>query len=179
MNKMEIALFAVPTDWPDVLGSIESDTSLVYVEAGLFDVPILRKHSSFIDIQGLGIALTGERNRERSFLVMKADVEIEVRSVPQRNGKMKYAVDQLRNPKAVVFQPAGLYEGRCIIAGQIGTVSSHADSVGLYRLFLRRISARFTKVKSFWVGKGAKELMAAEARLTSNVRSPESYDLRI
>jgi hypothetical protein len=90
---------------------------------------------------------------------------------------VRYAVDQLANPKTVVLQPGGQFEG-CIIAGQLGTVSDDPTSLELFRFISKQVRRLFTKVKAFYVGKEASELLGRGWRLTANVKAPPLYDLK-
>jgi hypothetical protein len=91
---------------------------------------------------------------------------------------MSYAVDQLANPKTVGLRPGGKFDKRCIVAGQLGTASDDPSSLELFQFISKQMRRLFTKVKAFYVGKEASELLDKGWRLTGDVKSPPLYDLK-
>jgi len=65
-----------------------------------------------------------------------------------------------------------------LIDGQVGTISDDPHSLELFHLFRKEIRRLFTKVKEFYVGKEAGELLDKGWRLTANAKSPALYDLK-
>lgn len=176
MSK-SIAFFAANEDLKAVAAAIETEQRLKYVLAGLFDTPDLSIAGSAKDVELFGIAQKGDQAQERSYLIAPASREINVREVPQRRGGVKYAIDQMQNPASVVIKPGGRYGDIAVISGQVGTAVDDASALELFKSFEREIKRRFSKVKSYYVGPSAKELMDSGARLTASVRSPAEYDL--
>ena len=112
-------------------------------------------------------------------LVADITTEIKVREVPQRNGGMLYTFDWLNNPTGFAFQPGGLFEGRCLISGSIGTATGNATSIALCRAFMRAIKQGFEKVKSYYLGPEATRLLEEGMRLTTSIKSPPNYDFKL
>lgn len=141
-----------------------------YVIAGSFD-------SSEIE-PTYSIAEVSDGRHEQSYLVSSRELPTEVRAVQQRGGGIKYVIDQLVNPKTIVFRPGGLGGDRCLISGQLGTVSSDPISVRIFQLFTREVKKKFAKIKSFYVGKEAERLLNSGWRLTTSPKAPRMYDLQ-
>lgn len=122
-----------------VLRVVESARALQFVVAGLFDSADVQSQHSLVGTVSLGVVGFGDPSLETRYLVADRDVPIQVRTVPQRRGGIKFAMDQQSNPRTIGFQPAGQFEERCLIAGQAGTVSDHQDSLELLRAFSKRV----------------------------------------
>src|ERR1700682_6507859 len=101
--------FAVPKDLITILQAVESQQSLRYVECGLFDEAERPVFYGFSSLPNLGIAKAGDYKFEPTFLILLPETPLKVRSVPQKRGGIKYAVDQLENTGTVVLKPGGMY----------------------------------------------------------------------
>jgi hypothetical protein len=111
------------------------------------------------------------------YLVTAAGEPVTVREVPQRNGGLAYAVDQLANPRSVVLMPGGLYPPNARLYGRVGTASDAEFAVQLCRSFAAAIAKSFHRVGAYWVGPRAEELWRSGQRLTIGADSPPEYDL--
>jgi hypothetical protein len=178
MTRNQLSFFATKADLESLLRAVESERPLQFVLAGLFDSPQVQAMNSLLNVPTMGFAPSGDSNHEPRYLVAHRDLPIEVRSVPQRRGGMKYSVDQQTNQKTIVFLPGGVCEPTCLIAGQVGTISEDATSLELFQLFSRTLRREFAKIKSDYVGKEAGELLDKGWRLTANAKSPPLYDLK-
>jgi hypothetical protein len=176
--KNQLSFFAAQRDLVSLLRAVESRRPLQFVRAGLFDSAKLESLRSLSTAPQLGLVAESAASHDPRYLVADHELMIEVRPVPQRRGGIKYAVDQAANPKTIGFQPGGTFGEKCLIAGQVGTVSNDPDSLGIFRVFSEEIKSQFTKVKTFYVGKEAGELLDKGWRLTANVKSPALYDLK-
>lgn len=177
MATHALSFFASTADLTRLLAAIEANMDLQYVRAGLFDKPTIEQTLSFQDIPNFGVTAIGDMARGMAYVVCNRDVLIQARPIPQRGGGMKYAVDQLLNPKCILFYPGGMFKGECIISGQVGTSSGDETSLALFQVFRKEIQRQFVKIKSYYVGKIAEGSLDGGARLTSNVRSPQTFDL--
>lgn len=177
MSKRSLRFFATKGDVAPLLQALESSHSLVFARAGLFDSSEVQVMSSIVD-KNLGISKHGNSNLDVKYLVAAKGSTFHTRRVQQHSGCIKYAIDQRNNPQSILFQPGGVYNDGCLIGGELGAVSSDEDSVRIFRLFHDQISSRFSKVGSFWVGSEALGLLDKGWRLTMDVNSPESYDLK-
>ncbi len=177
MSK-SLSFFAVPSDLVEVLQEVESTREVQYTLAGMFDEEKVITFPSFKGIDKLGLALKGDQNLEATYLVSSRGTSILPREVPQRQGGIRFAVDQKLNPHTVALSPGGLFGDASVIAGQVGTATDAPESLDLLSLFTKGIRENFKKVRSFWVGEGASKILSSGGRLTTMVKSPVEYDLR-
>lgn len=178
MARNQLSFFATRADLELVLRVLESTRALQFVVAGLFDSAHVQTKDSLLSTPSLGIVKFGDLNHETRYLVANRDLPIQIRTVPQRRGGVKFALDQQANPRSIAFQAGGQLGERCLIAGQVGTASDDQNSLELFRKFSRAFQDQFTKIKSYYVGKEAAELLKKGWRLTSNAKSPALYDLK-
>lgn len=172
----QIALMADEQDAQLLLRMVSAAKNAIFVRAGLFDSAELHPVGA-LELSDIGFARSGDINHEPTYLVAEAVSQFQVRPVPQRNGGVKYAIDQNLNPDTVVLTLGGRYSDNVVVAGRMGTVSSTKDSLDLYKLFERIIKKTFTRVRAYYVGPQAMEALRRGERLTASVRSPELYDL--
>ncbi len=173
-----ISFFATADDLRPLLVSIESKRELQYVECGLFDEERRSTLSSLASLASLGTAITGDSNRELTYLVCQRSSEVQVRAVAQRRGGTKYAIDQLNNPYTVVFRPGGTYSDTTMISGMVGTVNETPAARELMKMFTEEIRSHFNRVKDYWVGPDAFQRLQGGARLTSSITAPTEFDLK-
>lgn len=178
MPRNQLSFFATKDDLESLLRAVESEQPLQFVIAGLFDSPNIEPMESLLGVSNLGSVAVGDANHEPAYLVARRGVPIEVQPVPQRRGGVKYSLDQLANPKTIAFRTGGTFGETCLIAGQVGTASDDSGSLELFKLFSKQIRHRFTKVKSFYVGREAGKLFDNGWRLTANPKAPSLYDLK-
>ena len=156
---------------------IEATGEFKYTVTGLFDSPHLESLLTLLDREDLGLVASGDNIHATARMISDKRLVIKVREVPQRRGRMKYAVDQKANPDTIVFRAGGIFKEGCLIAGQVGTASTSKASLELFKLFSKEIRRQFTKIRSYHVGKQAAEWLDKGWRLTANSKSPVLYDL--
>ena len=178
MATNQLSFFATRADLESVLRTVEAARSLQFVVAGLFDSAEIQSIHSLLKTPSLGIAEFADPNHETRYLVADRDLVIQIREVPQRRGGVKFAIDQQANPRTIGFQAGGQFGEKCLIAGQVGTVSDDQNSLELFRQFFKEFQRQFTRIKSYYIGKEAVELLKNGWRLTSNAKSPSLYDLK-
>ncbi len=177
MASPGIQFFATREDVKEVTEIVETQRPLTYVLTGLFDEPLVDGVDSLLDIPELGIARAGDAVQCPAYLVGARSFVPAIRSVVQRRGGTKYAIDQLENPQTIIIRPGGVFAASVMIAGTLSTVSKDPASLELYRLFLAAFRRRFESIKSYRVGRNAAHLLDTGSRLTANIRSPTLYDL--
>jgi hypothetical protein len=173
-----INFFATRSDLNGIFIAVEAQQALKYVQAGMFDSPELNEFSSGLKIPNLGLAPSGTSNLEPFWLVTDAHSEIIVKSVPQRRGGVRYGIDPGLNPESVIVWPGGNFDRSTLIAGQIGTGVINPESTKLFNLFIQVFRKRFNRIRSYFVGPEAEQLLDQGGRLTWNSRSPQTRDLR-
>lgn len=173
-----VAFFGTEDDLRPLITGIESREQFQFLECGLFDELQRPTLSTLSALSSLGVAKTGDANLEPSYLVSRLGTDIHVRTIPQRRGGTKFAVDQLANPGTLVFRPGGkVPASSVVIGGSVGTVKDDSGAAELMKLFSDEIRNRFTRVKGLWVGPSALAILRAGGRLTNAVSAPVEYDL--
>jgi len=176
-KSKSIHFFATKRDLEAVLTKVESQRSLKYTEAGMFDSPETRTFVSGSQIPNLGLAPSGDNNLEPFWLITDANAKVQIEVVPQRRGGTRYGIDPGLNPESLVIWPGGIFEESCVIAGQVGTAKMNHISIELANLVAREIRRQFKRIKSFFVGPEAEQLLDAGYRLTTSVKSPRECDI--
>lgn len=179
MRKKQFSFFATQEDLMGVLTALEAKISFCFASTDVIGDEAPSIHKSFSEIVDLSIARFGDPSKEKAFLLVASDARLQVRKVEQRRGGEKYFLDQLSTPESVVLRPGGVFgESECIVAGQVGTVSEDKWSVDLYKILLAEFKSKFTRIKSFYVGKIASKMLGDGIRLTTNIKAPPEYDLQ-
>ena len=177
--KKQFSFFATQDDLTGVLAAVAAKIPYHFVNASDIDDESPSEYSSVSELRDLSVAVFGDQNKEKIFLLIASGVKPSVRKVEQRRGGEKYFLDQLSHPESVVLRPGGvLGYSECIIAGQVGTISDERWSVDLYKILFSEFKRQFKKVKSFYVGKVAAKKLDDGVRLTTNVKAPREYDLQ-
>jgi hypothetical protein len=169
-----IQFFATNSDLRAVLDAVEARCGIQYIECGLFDVA---DRPAFATLR-LGPAdyAPGSAN---CFLVFPRDRVYKVRTVAQRRGGPRYAVDQMVNPGTVVLNPGIDMNESVLVAGTVGTIHRDNTSSALMQTFAAEVKSRFQRIKGYWVGPQAKARLGSGARLTHSVTAPPEYDLSL
>ncbi|WP_143827955.1 hypothetical protein [Anaeromyxobacter sp. Fw109-5] len=174
----QILFFLTRQDLLHVLKEFESRQRVHYVVAGSHKQPMIEDVHSLAEDPGAGVAVHGDAQRERAYLVAPAGTEIVVRAIPQYSGEVRYAVDQMANPGSILLRPGGIHSEGVMISGEASTISAEAQSVNLYRSLERAVRANCARVKSCFVGREAGGLLDRGWRLTRSVKAPAAYDLQ-
>jgi len=141
MPRKQLPLFATQSDFSALVQEVCSVRSLELAVMGLFD-------------QAEPSVLTDPKELQpfTAYLAFDKGLGVAARPVPQRNGGMKYAVDQLENPHTVALDCGGLLAGQRLTAGQVGTSATGKHAEEIYALFAKVIRHRFEKIKAYYVG---------------------------
>jgi hypothetical protein len=158
--------FATETDLAQVIDQIVVLRPLQFVVGGMFDLASV--HSSHT---------WSKPFPANNYLVADRELVVVVREVRQRDGGKRFAIDQCLNPETVALRPGGLIDSTYLLAGQLGTVNENQVSLAIYKMFLAEICKRFSKIKSYYVGKEAADFLDKGLRLTANPKSPRLFDL--
>jgi hypothetical protein len=176
MSK-SIHFFAAKSDLKPVFTAVESKRQLQYVRTGLLESSTTLIVNSGLQIPHLGIAIRGNHVHEDSYLITDANDQVIVRPVPQNKGGLLYAIDQKANPRTITLRAGGVFKTTAVIAGEVSTCTNDPDSVNLANAFTREIRRRFKRIKSFYVGPEAEQLLDAGYRLTIGVNASSEIDL--
>ena len=75
------------------------------------------------------------------------------------------------------FRPGGQWNDDVVIHGRIATASETHGSQNLMKRFQAAVKRAFSKVRAYFVGQQALQLLENGKRLTMSVHSPREYDL--
>ncbi|HEU4653050.1 MAG TPA: hypothetical protein VFS47_03640 [Steroidobacteraceae bacterium] len=172
-----VRFFASNGDVLEVLREIEKSADLQYVRAGILPASFIDRFERAQDIPNLGRATHESAISSESFLVADKTLTLLPRNVSHNDGTTSFCLDQLNNPDAAVFTPAGNWGTDTVLYGTMGTASDSPASIKVVKLFERAIKKKFTKIKAYWVGPTAFTLLTQGRRLTIAVQSPRELDL--
>jgi hypothetical protein len=170
--------FATANDLLPVFDRVDSKQSLAYTLTGLLESPnltIVAKGQDLPTLRAIGTLLNAIGGP--SYLVTPANVAVHVRKVPQNDGGTRYAVDQLINPDSIILSHGGFFNSEILLDGRVGTCSDSAIAEALFRAYANAIAKHFVRIKAFWVGPQAAELLRQGCRLTGGADSSKEYDL--
>lgn len=162
-----------------LLDFIETSFKLKYVRAGLLDEPPSTK-SSLVDKLDLGIVDHKDWNFNERYLILNRDDKLHVRKVSQKNGGVKYAIDQMKNADSLIISLGGYNKTEnAIIASKITT----KDNTSFTNLFFKKLNkflkANNKKVESFYIGADALNMAKEGIRLTEDARLEETHDISV
>jgi hypothetical protein len=145
----------------------------------MFDSKELQTYLSYRDIPDLGRALHRSAVANRQYLVSLKGTVLRTRDVPQNSGGVLFAVDLRLNDDSIVFSPGGRYRDDVMLYGMIGTLSPPNEaSKNLYTFVAKGFRQNFKKVREYFVGPEALDLMASGVRLTPDATTPPEFDLK-
>jgi len=179
MDGMRTVFYLGSSDINAFAVAVESAGLVSFTAARLFDTAVAKTVEQLSSVAALGRAPSGNSIVEPRFLVVERGRAVRVRSVAQRTGGVKYAIDQLENPESVALRLGRVFENGVLITGELSTVSSSTGALSLCRWMNQILVEQTTSVRGIRVGTEAIQLMRARWRLTDDVRSPPEYDLRI
>jgi hypothetical protein len=173
--------FATCDDIKGIIQEVENSISLTYYTAGMLDAGEEKKYDSLDQVERLGFTSKGDWNYNRTFLILRTGTEFQKRVVPQKNGGVKFAIDQKENPLSIMISIGGIVENEpnVMIPWKIGTISNNEVSNELYALFVNKVKKKFKKVDVFYLGKIAENNLANGWRLVTNVKLSKEFDLRV
>lgn len=179
MPGKQFSFFATQDDLIEVMEAVASKAFYRFVRIDDIKDGTPNICESIADLDDFSIAISGDQNREKSYLLIAADAKPKTRQVELRKGGINYVMDQGSHPESVFFSSGGVFkEFECIIAGQIGTISDDKWSTNLYKVLFAELKKRFKKIKSFYVGRIAEKKLDEGVRLTSSIKAPPEYDLQ-
>jgi len=171
--------FATANDLLPVLAAVESRRRLAYTLTGHAASADITSFYSGESLPTLRSSATSDTASTASaYLVMEVDTPIVVRPTQvQGEDKPRWAIDQLANPDSTVLWHGGLWRPDVLLSGRVASNSKTASSQSLQRAFDTQIKRHFSRIKAFYVGEEAAQLLDSGARLTMSVQSPLEYDL--
>jgi hypothetical protein len=175
----QILFFALRNDMVSVLNRFDAMGAVKYIASGVISSPSCSSFDRGASIPDLGKASNASAINCQSFLIGTSDTEIRLRPLADDDCRMRFAVDQLENPDTITFSPGGLWKDGILLHGRASTVSQSKMSQELMKRFQKALKVDFQKVKAYYVGLEALELLKNGQRLTSSAQSPRDLDLAI
>jgi len=175
---MSVYFFATRSDILPILEEIEKKIPIKYTVAGGFSVTVpLDTFFTSAEDGRVGIPKYPNGLASWGFLITKAESQVALSFMQTIYGP-RYFVDQLLNPESQTLTPGGTWANDIVLEGRIASVLKTPFSSKVERLFRRLASTKFEKIKAFYVGREAAEILDAGGRLTSAVNANPDYDLR-
>lgn len=176
MKNKQIYFYGVQGDLFKIIESLESIFEIKYAQAGLLN----EKPSCILSLSNnseVGNVKYGNWNFNPKFLILPKDKELKIRSVEQKKGGIKYAVDQMENDDSVVIYLGGTYQNTAIIASKIATLKDSKFAKDILIHVSNYMKNNFNNVKGFFVSSIAVDKSTEGYRLTTDVDSHVDYDL--
>ena len=169
----QIRFFATMNDLVSVLEIVESQRNIKYVKYGRQNNPLVKSFVTVKALPNLGTASNEAAINCDSFLISCREEAIIARNI---EGSL-YILDQLLNPDTITFTPGGLWRKDVLLHGRFATVSETTASVVLLKLIGLSLRKKFKRIKAFYVGGEAEQMLDAGKRLAIAVQSPRKLDL--
>jgi hypothetical protein len=173
----QILFFAVDDDLAAVLADVERAKPVKYIRMGSSRTPEFETYLQGSQIPDLGMASTDSSSSTVSYLVTLHNVTLTPRAVQRTDGTSCYLMDQLINPDSISLTPAGRWTSDIVLHGRAASASDSTISKELMRCFQTAIRKRFKKIKAYWLGPTALEMLTSGKRLTISAQSPRTFDL--
>jgi hypothetical protein len=182
MIRNQTLFYATAQDLSGVLYSLEAQKDLQYNLAGLFDskeLQELQTYLSYRDIPNLGQAFHRSAVANRQYLVSLKGTVLRIEDVPQYSGGILFSISLKLNEDSIAFSPGGQYRNDVMLYGMVGTLSPpSAASKSLYTFVAKGFRTDFKRVREYFVGPEALDLMAGGVRLAMDATSPPEFDLK-
>jgi hypothetical protein len=160
-------IFATANDLSQLVSSVCRELKVHFVLCGMFDSDTPVVFESF------------DQHRDmQQYLVLEPERQLKVRQVTQKDGSIKFAVDQLANPKSVAVSCGGFASEKLLVAGQIGYSSNDPDAADMFFAFDQEVRKKFSKIKAYWVGPEAERLLDSGVNLAATARGSSEYYLK-
>jgi intein/homing endonuclease len=172
--------FATKEDLIEVLSAIETRRPIKYVKTGHYDSQNFLIYNSAKDFSTLGISKYGDHQTE-VYLILDKEIDLVIEKKTREDGSIRYSIahgGNYPNKTSICFFPGGFYKKKFLVSGHFDTIRKEKESKTLYSLFTRNFRKLFTKIGSFYVGKGVFSL-PKDIRLVGIYKQPLSMDLII
>jgi hypothetical protein len=172
-------IFATKRDIEPGVQRVEATIPLQYALSDLYEASSPRVYASLLLTEDLGISRTGAAIRSPTYLAIRVGESIHLEAAPQRKGGVRYSLTQAGNPRSIAIRLGGIFEDSCVVAGTVGRVSDHPDSLALYDAYVKELTKGFRKIRFSRVGPDAARLLQEGKRLvTMGIDEPPEYDLK-
>lgn len=174
-----LGFYLTHADLEQALQFAEKNSSIFYMcNRSNSEEKLFKIFKSFKDIDNLSVSTTGSMNLDDSYMIFTSDIEPKLETINVSGGKQRVLLDQKLNPDSVQFSPGGIFKGNvALISGQFSTLGQTEKTLELLKLLSKSVKRSSTRVKSYWLGEGAMELLSSGMRLTPDVSWPAFQNL--
>lgn len=170
----QIHIYALFSDLEPVFESLEKELSIKYAEfchSKNKDGVVYSTYRAISDLSKYQIP-------EKQYLILREEAKLNARWI---DGPNLYAFDQLLNPDSVVIRTGGYVDEMMILSGDIGscTTKESETSKKILKLIQKQIKKNFKKVRAYWVGPAAYDVLTIGGRLTLSKQTPKEFDLKL
>ncbi|MBK6907578.1 MAG: hypothetical protein IPH08_11060 [Rhodocyclaceae bacterium] len=141
------------------------EQNIQLIESALCDTPEIKVLEKLSNV-----------NPATNYIVCEPNQPIEVRTVPQRNGRVKFIADAMQNPHSITVHFGGPVGDR-LLPGSLGCGGADERSIKLATCFAYVVRRDFEFIKSFYVGAQAVRLLDSGYRPSQTAKSSQEYDL--
>lgn len=174
----EIYYFLEQEEIVQLVKMVSQEIEILFYKTGRFEN---MKEVSEVDLcnyEPLGLNSHGNHQSE-SYLVMKKNLDLNIRKINQTSGKDAYFVDQQNNKDSVIFWPGGRYDSRHLICGHVGTISNTIISSEIMKVFIKNVKKLCKhKVGKYYVSNNV-QLLKDTRLITININQSTEYDLKM
>jgi hypothetical protein len=177
----QIYFFSTPTDIVPVLRRFEVNARLKFVEMGTLTTPDRAIYLSCVEIPDPGIATHETGSQSRAYLVSHRDIKNHMSVSVTKKGEKRWNLFNGDNEETVSLNMAGFWKTGTLLPGNMATLRETQVAQQLMKWFLGALKQEgFTKVRDWWLGKEALEMLKTGKRLaTTAEQSPPEFDLRL
>ncbi|UIP07854.1 hypothetical protein LY632_05490 [Erythrobacter sp. SDW2] len=178
---MKVHFFATPADISPALAEFESKLDVKFVEMGVTTTPNRAIYLESDEIPEPGLATHETASRSKAYLVSRRDTKNNIRSDAAPDGQKRWNLVSADNEEAVILSLGGLWTTGTLLPGLMDSMHDNPVVKELLKSFAAALKkSGFKKVKQWWVGPEAMEMLKAGKRLaTTAEQSPPAYDLKL
>jgi len=177
----QILFFATPSDIKRVLHRFEANAPLKFVEMGTLSTPNRAIYLESSQIPDPGIATHETGSLSKGYMVSYRDTKNHMKVSTLKNGEKRWNLFNADNEEAVILGMGGFWKTGTLLPGNMATLHQTPVAQQLMNWFLAALKQEgFTKVREWWLGPEALEMLRAGRRLTTTAeQSPPEYDLKM
>lgn len=176
-----LLFFATPVDIGPVLRRFESNAPLKFIETGTLSTPKRAIYLEASQIPDPGIATHETGSLSKGYMISYRDTKNHMDVSVTRKGEKRWSLFNADNEESVILGMAGLWKTGTLLPGNIATLHQTPAAQQLMKWFLSALKREgFTKVREWWLGPDAMEMLKAGKRLTVTAeQSPPAFDLKL
>lgn len=176
-----IFFFVTPADIIPVLNRFEKNAPLKFVEMGNLTTPNRAIYLESTQIPSPGVATHETGSISQGYMVSCRDTKNNMHTFVGRMGENCWSLENGENEDTVILTMAGVWKTGTLLPGNMSTLHQTPVAQQLMKWFLSSLKQEgFAKVREWWLGREAMEMLKAGKRLTTTAeQSPPEYDLKL